>query len=696
MTIVIRNKDKFIVNQGLRKTIIKPAIAAFAMVLSVGIVDQNVQAAEEEREGIVESSGNLNVRTGPDTTYDAIGQLEEGHSVTVVNEHEDEWYEITYDEETGFVHNSYISLIDEANEEAVDDAANEKLEVIETLVVNHHSLAVRAEASGTSERLGTLHDGDEVDIYNLDHAPWVLIKYEEQFAYTHTDYLTEATQEEEEEQEETEPSQEETVETKSASNASVSAIGIVTHHNLAIRERASGSSARVGGATEGDALEIIETVNGGPWVSIRYDGNIAYTHSDYFVEIEPASADLPVVDEGTVTHRALAVRQNPSGSAERIGTLTEGTDIHIHDYVNGGPWVSFTFKGGIAYTHIDHIDVVDNTPPEPTPEPPSDGELGDVIATGIVDHHGRLAVRTTPSGSSESLGHLQNGDIVQIYEYMNGGPWVKIDYEGQVAYTHSDYMNVTQMGEVIDTATVTHHRLSVRSGPGASHDTIDRLTTGDRVEIIKFVNGGPWVEVNYNGKSGYTHLDHLNLHSGNTGLLAGRLIVVDAGHGAHDSGAQGNGLVEKTVNLEVSRELAQRLEGSGAEVIMTRTNDTFLSLSERANIANRANADLFISVHANAFNSSARGAETFYHTSANPDSVRLANVMQDRLVSDTGMSYRRVAPANFAVLRQTTMPATLVELGFLTNSGDAAIMRQPGYAARAGEALHQGFLDYYR
>ncbi|WP_265181742.1 N-acetylmuramoyl-L-alanine amidase [Geomicrobium sp. JCM 19055] len=146
----------------------------------------------------------------------------------------------------------------------------------------------------------------------------------------------------------------------------------------------------------------------------------------------------------------------------------------------------------------------------------------------------------------------------------------------------------------------------------------------------------------------------------------------------------------------MARELAQRLEGSGAEVIMTRTNDTFISLSERANIANRANADLFISIHANAFNSSARGAETFHHTSANANSVRLANVMQDRLVSDTGMSYRRVAGANFAVLRQTTMPATLIELGFVTNSGDAAIMRQPGYPARAGEALHQGFLDYYR
>ncbi|GAK02576.1 N-acetylmuramoyl-L-alanine amidase [Geomicrobium sp. JCM 19037] len=650
------------------------------------------EAAVEEVpfEGTVVVSSTLNVRSGPGTSNAAIGQLRNGQVVTVIDIHEEgTWYEIEYQSSTGYVHSSYIvQANNEPEDEDIDEEQDEEIEereVIDRAIVDHHALAVRASASGTSERVGTLYEGNEINIYDYEEgSSWVLIQFDGQFAYTHLDHLRII-----DEDEDTEPEQpaEDTLE--------VIERAVVNHHTLAVRASASGSSERVGSLQEGDQIEIYEYVNGGPWVKFDFNGTVAYTSADYLNILPPLSdGDYEVIEQAVVNHHTLAVRDAASGSANRVGSLTEGDRVDIYEYVNGGPWVKFNFNGVVAYTSADYLRTVTNDP-NPTP-PEEEEELGEKIATGVVDASTRLAVREQPNGSSNIIVKLSNGTMVDIYEYVNGGPWVKITYDGEVAYTHSDYLNVINAGEVIDTGTVTFDGLVVRDRPSGSSTNIGRLARGTQVDIYNFVNGGPWVEIRYNGGTGYTHMDHLNLASSGTGPLAGRTIVVDAGHGGRDSGAVGNGLVEKTINLQVSREYAQRLENGGANVIMTRTNDTFIELIDRARIANRANADLFVSVHANAFNSSARGAETFYHPNDGADSRRLATVMQNRLVRDTGMHHRRVDSANFSVLRNTNMTATLVELGFLTNSGDAAIMRQPGYPARAGEALYQGTLDFYR
>ncbi|MBM7631295.1 SH3 domain-containing protein [Geomicrobium sediminis] len=638
-------------------------------------------------EGTVAVASALNVRSGPGTTFDRVGQLRNGATVTVVNVHnQGEWYEVEMSNGTGFVHSSYItnktSLVPE------DDSK----EVIDRAIVTANTLVVRDQPSGSATILGRLTSGTEVEILEYqENSRWVLVIYNNGVAYTHLDHL------QIEEASSTPPPENEGPELNR-----ITSIGIVTHHNLAIRSLASGSSSRLGGATTGDALEVYGEVNGGPWVKVKFNNVDAYTHSNYLTFLDVADSSLPIVERGTVNHNNLAVRISPSGSSERIGTLTRGDSVLIHERVGSGSWVKITYKGGLAYTHRDYLRIQGSEEPPTSPEPPEQipdpvEELGEIVAKGVVNTSSRLAVRVTPSGSAQSLGHLVNGNVVEIYEFVNGGPWVKIVYDGQVAFTHADHLNVTQVGEAIESASVTHHNLVVRSGPGASHNVIHRLPRGTQVQIYEYVNGGPWVKISFSGGEGYTSVEHLAIGSTGSGPLAGRTIVVDAGHGGRDSGATGNGLVEKTINLQVSRELANRLERGGANVIMTRSNDTFIELVERARIANRASADLFISVHANAFPAAtARGAETFYHPNDGPDSRRLATALQNRLVRDTGMVHRRVDPANFSVLRNTNMTASLIELGFVTNAGDASIMRQPGYPARAGEALYQGVLDFYR
>ncbi|MEM9380707.1 MAG: N-acetylmuramoyl-L-alanine amidase [Planctomycetota bacterium] len=163
-------------------------------------------------------------------------------------------------------------------------------------------------------------------------------------------------------------------------------------------------------------------------------------------------------------------------------------------------------------------------------------------------------------------------------------------------------------------------------------------------------------------------------------------VFIDAGHGGTDPGAIGNGIVEKEINLDVAlrlRELliadtADTFGGGEWEVRMTRTGDSTVSLSQRTAAANAWPADRFVSIHHNAFSSSAaNGTETFSFANGTV-SANLRDLVQDELINALGLTDRGGKTANFFVLRETTMPAVLSEGGFLTNPGDAAALSAPG------------------
>jgi N-acetylmuramoyl-L-alanine amidase len=220
------------------------------------------------------------------------------------------------------------------------------------------------------------------------------------------------------------------------------------------------------------------------------------------------------------------------------------------------------------------------------------------------------------------------------------------------------------------------------------------------------------------------------------GLKIGR-IVIDPGHGGHDTGTIGpTGLQEKEVVLDVGLRLKKLLERkAGCDVIMTRSDDTFVALEERTAIANEKAADLFVSIHANASrDSNARGIETYYlNFTSSPDALEVAarenatsqesvHQLQD-LIKKIAMTekieeseefarqvqkevHRRtsqmsgnqrdrgVKKAPFVVLIGANMPSTLAEVSFLTNPRDEKLLRRPDYRQKIAEALYQGILDY--
>lgn len=181
--------------------------------------------------------------------------------------------------------------------------------------------------------------------------------------------------------------------------------------------------------------------------------------------------------------------------------------------------------------------------------------------------------------------------------------------------------------------------------------------------------------------------------------LVDKIIVIDPGHGGHDPGAIGpSGIQEKDVVLPVAQNLYQLLQNAGAKPILTRDKDEFIDLVPRADIANNNQADLFLSIHANSVDiPSAGGIETYsYIKSTSPEGARLAKSVQSSLVNNLGLLNRGTRTANFSVLRNTTMPAALAELGFISNPKEEALLADPSYQQKEAQALFQGLLSYYQ
>ena len=169
-------------------------------------------------------------------------------------------------------------------------------------------------------------------------------------------------------------------------------------------------------------------------------------------------------------------------------------------------------------------------------------------------------------------------------------------------------------------------------------------------------------------------------------------IVVDAGHGGKDNGAfRRYGGAEKNATLDVASRLASKLRESQFHVVMTRSNDVFIPLDQRAAISNRQSNAIFVSVH---FNDSGRrgirGFETYYHS---PVARNLAYRIQQHLLTLPGAVNRGVKTANFRVLRNAQYPAVLVECGFLSNRKEGAAARSAGRRDDLADKIAEAIVD---
>lgn len=174
------------------------------------------------------------------------------------------------------------------------------------------------------------------------------------------------------------------------------------------------------------------------------------------------------------------------------------------------------------------------------------------------------------------------------------------------------------------------------------------------------------------------------------------LVVIDPGHGGKDPGAIGiGGLQEKDIILPISRTIAEILQQNGVQAVLTRDSDYFVSLPGRVQMAERANADVFVSIHANSVGlgrPEVSGLETYYYDNG----LTLARIVHNRILQSVNVKDRKVRKARFYVLRKSSMPSILVETGYVTGREDAAKLRNSTYQNQMAEAIAQGILQYLK
>jgi N-acetylmuramoyl-L-alanine amidase len=355
---------------------------------------------------------------------------------------------------------------------------------------------------------------------------------------------------------------------------------------------------------------------------------------------------------------------------------------------------------------------------------------------------GKLVGRRAEGGGVPqvtSIKHWSNPDYTRVSIYLSGPASARAGdvpaAGGKPARVYVD-IKKARLSQKVGTATPVHDDLlqGVRAGQFRA-DTVRvvlDLQTAVHHRVMVMENPYRVVVDAFSGAAPARPKTHTDVE------LRGRRVVVDPGHGGRDGGANGPGKVrEKHVTLAIAREVGRLLEAQGVDVVMTRTDDSAVALEERTAIANRVNADLFVSIHANSHkNRKVRGVETYYlNVTDDAYSIRLAameNRTSEEQVSDLQLILadlatkvnteesaalakrvqaklmKAIQPHNpktrdlgvksslFYVLLGARMPSILVETGFLSHKGEGKLLTRVDYQKATARAIATGLLEHLR
>ncbi len=226
-------------------------------------------------------------------------------------------------------------------------------------------------------------------------------------------------------------------------------------------------------------------------------------------------------------------------------------------------------------------------------------------------------------------------------------------------------------------------------------ESIDMKTLNDKYQMnITLSPNTTYEQLKVDGKISFAFSNTAIQNS----IYKDMLVVLDAGHGGHDSGATGTKAKEKDLALKATLLLENQLKSLGFKVYLTRSTDEYIGLYDRADIANDLNADLFVSVHINAATtSSASGVEVLYASESMSGGKGLAGLIQKQLVSSLGAVNRGiVSRPNVVVIRETKMPSVLCELGFISNPEEQDKMMNTAYLEKAAKAIVEGIKQFVK
>lgn len=314
-----------------------------------------------------------------------------------------------------------------------------------------------------------------------------------------------------------------------------------------------------------------------------------------------------------------------------------------------------------------------------------------------------LNVRSGPGQNFEEITEVHADETYSILQQKEN--WVEIQLDSTTGWVTTEYISIqgktsnkeqqqNSKESTIDKITISYDNTHLRSGPSTDYEIIGFAKKGTTFDVLSETDG--WYKIKQEDLVGYLNKQFVKeaVKTSLTGI-ENKTIVIDPGHGGRDVGAIGaSGSFEKNFAYKTSIELKQQLTILGANVILTRSEDEFISLGSRSSFANVAGTDAFISIHYNSTPAlpNVTGIGTYYYHGQNKE---LATYVQKELIKETNAKDRGVAFGDFSVIRQTFKPAILIELGFLSNQEKEKLLQTNAYQKKLVQGMVNGLHKYF-
>ncbi len=315
-----------------------------------------------------------------------------------------------------------------------------------------------------------------------------------------------------------------------------------------------------------------------------------------------------------------------------------------------------------------------------------------------------LNVRTGPGTNFEKIGQVHTDEVYPILQQQEG--WVEIQLTESTGWVTNEYISISgdtdsegtdesdMKPSVEKTITIQHDNTQLREGPSTSYEIIDFANEGTEFKVLSESN--EWYEIANDDITGYVLKQLIEKEdSTSSSGMNNKTIVIDAGHGGRDVGAIGaSGTYEKDFAFKTTQELKQELTALGANVVLTRKSDEFISLGSRTSLPNILDTDAFISIHYNSFPEmpDVTGIGAYFYDDQNE---KLAKDVLQGIAKETGARNRGAAFGDFHVIRQNFKPSILVELGFISNPEKEQLLQTNAYQKKLVTGLVNGLNQYF-
>lgn len=478
---------------------------------------------------------------------------------------------------------------------------------------------------------------------------------------------------------------------------------IINTKSLNVRSGPGLTYSVTGSMKQGERAEVLAT--SGDWHEVRFGSGTGWIAS-WLVASEEEKELSPMTAVSKVN--ALNIRTEPSLSAAVIGQMNAGEAALMTG--RQGEWASIVKNGMDGWVHTDYITEIQQS---------ENGQAGTAVKPEVKNPEqftvsvDALNVRKSPGLSSRKVGLIRKGESFAIEEI--DGNWIRLSLgkksSGWVYSFHGTLGAKSGTGGNLVAAnkkvTVLTNGTNLRSSATTSSSIVTRANAGEKLTVIG--EEGEWYNVSLSsGETAFIakwvvstgdvaraeHTPEQKKTARVPGTLNGLTIVVDAGHGGNDRGTTGmQGTDEKLLTLMTAELLSAKLKAAGANVVMTRESDTYISLRKRVSVSHQHGADAFISLHYDANPDTSITGFTTYYTHSSQKS--LASSINDGLASTITLRNRGAQPANFLVLRENRQNAVLIELGFLSNPSEERVLTTEMFREQATHGIYQGLLEHF-